>query len=69
VKIEVVYSVHWDIFCVIYYWVGNPILVSIVSEWHTVQDQDGSTEIIVIINDILYSTVSDCTATIVIEQP
>jgi len=28
VKIEAAYGVHWDIFCVIYYWVGNPILVA-----------------------------------------
>ena len=32
VKIEVVYGVHWDLFGVIYYWVGNPILVVIPSE-------------------------------------
>jgi len=32
VKIEAVYSAHWDIYCVIYYWVGNPILVVIPSE-------------------------------------
>jgi len=31
-KIETVFGVHWDIFCVIYYWVGNPILVAILSE-------------------------------------
>jgi len=32
VKIGAVYSVHWDIFRVIYYWVENPILVAILSE-------------------------------------
>jgi len=32
VMIEEVYDVYWDIFCVIYYWLGNPILVAIVNE-------------------------------------